>query len=160
MVPPSMICMSIYFSRYITIICSVAFSYISGRFAVNFSPQWGQRKWSCSVVSYSLCLMNCSPPGSSIHGIFQARVLGWVAISFSRGSSPTQGSNLGLLYCRQTLYHLSHQGRPYHHCRWHQIWPFMITITQHLFFKHPYSQKVLWLPRIPRYNSVGSDLKA
>ena len=31
--------------------------------------------------------MDCSPPGSSIHGILQARVLEWVAISFSRGSS-------------------------------------------------------------------------
>ena len=31
--------------------------------------------------------VDCSPPGSSIHGIFQARVLEWVAISFSRGSS-------------------------------------------------------------------------
>ena len=30
--------------------------------------------------------MDCSPPGSSIHGSFQARVLEWVAISFSRGS--------------------------------------------------------------------------
>ena len=39
-----------------------------------------------------LCLtlcdpMDCSLPGSSIHGIFQARILEWVAISFSRGSS-------------------------------------------------------------------------
>ena len=31
--------------------------------------------------------MDCSPPGSSIHGIFQARILEWVAIAFSRGSS-------------------------------------------------------------------------
>ena len=31
--------------------------------------------------------MDCSPPGSSVHGIFQARVLEWGAISFSRGSS-------------------------------------------------------------------------
>ena len=31
--------------------------------------------------------MDCSLPGSSIHGIFQARVLEWAAISFSRGSS-------------------------------------------------------------------------
>ena len=31
--------------------------------------------------------LDCSLPGSSIHGIFQARVLEWVAISFSRGSS-------------------------------------------------------------------------
>ena len=31
--------------------------------------------------------MDCSPPGSSVHGILQARILEWVAISFSRGSS-------------------------------------------------------------------------
>ena len=31
--------------------------------------------------------VDCSPPGSSFHGIFQARILEWVAISFSRGSS-------------------------------------------------------------------------
>ena len=31
--------------------------------------------------------MDCSPPGSSIHGIFQSRTLGWVAIPFSRGYS-------------------------------------------------------------------------
>ena len=31
--------------------------------------------------------MNCNPPGSSVHGILQARILKWVAIPFSRGSS-------------------------------------------------------------------------
>ena len=31
--------------------------------------------------------MDCSLPGSSVHGIFQVRILGWVAIFFSRGSS-------------------------------------------------------------------------
>ena len=40
--------------------------------------------------------MDCSLPGSSVHGIFQTRVLEWVAISFSKGSSlprdPTQVS--------------------------------------------------------------------
>ena len=36
----------------------------------------------------TLCdLMDCSPPGSSVHAISQARILEWVAISFSRGSS-------------------------------------------------------------------------
>ena len=39
-----------------------------------------------------LCLTLCDPmdgslPGSSVHGILQARILEWVAISFSRGSS-------------------------------------------------------------------------
>ena len=42
----------------------------------------------------------------SVHGIFQARILQWVAISFSR-DFPTQGSNPGLLQCRQILYWLS-----------------------------------------------------
>ena len=31
---------------------------------------------------------NCSPPGSSVHGILQARKLEWVAVTFSSGSSP------------------------------------------------------------------------
>ena len=31
--------------------------------------------------------MDCSPPGSSVRGILQARILEWVAISFSRGPS-------------------------------------------------------------------------
>ena len=43
---------------------------------------------SCSVVSDSLhSLVDCNPPSSSVHGILQARILEWVAISFSRGSS-------------------------------------------------------------------------
>ena len=44
--------------------------------------------------------MNCSPPGSPVHGISQAGILEWVAISFSRGIFLTQGLNphlLGLL---------------------------------------------------------------
>ena len=56
----------------------------------------------CDPMDYSL-------PGSFVPGIFQARVLEWGAISFSRGIFLTQGSNLGLLQCRQMLYHLSHQ---------------------------------------------------
>ena len=34
--------------------------------------------------------VDCSPPGSSVHGILQAWILEWVAISFSRGSSQTR----------------------------------------------------------------------
>ena len=56
--------------------------------------------------------MDCSPQGSSVHGIFQAKILEWFAISFFRGSFPTQGLNLGLLHCRQILYQLSYQGSP------------------------------------------------
>ena len=39
---------------------------------------------SCSTLCDP---MDCSPTGSSVHGIFQAWILEWVAISFSRGSS-------------------------------------------------------------------------
>ena len=44
------------------------------------------------VLVTQLCLtlcvpMDCSPPGSSVHGILQARILHWVTIPFSRGSS-------------------------------------------------------------------------
>ena len=46
----------------------------------------------------------------SAHGILQARILEWVAIAFSRGIFPIQGSNPGLLHCRQILYRLTHQG--------------------------------------------------
>ena len=56
--------------------------------------------------------VDCSPPGSSIHGILQAQVLEWVAIPFSRESSLIQGRNPGVLHGRQILHHLSHQGSP------------------------------------------------
>ena len=49
--------------------------------------KWGSWSWSRSVVSNSLRPVDCSPPSSSIHGILQARILEWVAMSFSRGSS-------------------------------------------------------------------------
>ena len=54
---------------------------------------------------------DCSPPGSSVHGFLQARILEWVSIS-TLGNLPIQGSNQGLLYCRWILYHLSHKGNP------------------------------------------------
>ena len=47
---------------------------------------------SCPTVCNHL---GCSPPGSSVHGILQARVLEWVAVSFSRGSSlPRDGTQV------------------------------------------------------------------
>ena len=52
-----------------------------------------------SVLITKFCLtlydpMNCSPPGSSAHGISKARTLDWVAIHFSRGL-PNPGIELG-----------------------------------------------------------------
>ena len=48
--------------------------------------------------------MDCSLPGFSIHGIFQARVLEWVAISFSRGSSQPRDQTLVSCFGRLVLY--------------------------------------------------------
>ena len=53
--------------------------------------------------------MTCSPPGSSLHEILQARILEWGANPSSRGIFPTQGSNPVLLHCSRILYLLSHQ---------------------------------------------------
>ena len=55
--------------------------------------------FSCMLVT-RLCLairdpMDCSPPGSSVYGISQARILELVAIPFLQAISPTQGLNLG-----------------------------------------------------------------
>ena len=52
--------------------------------------------------------MDCSPPGSSVHGISQTRILEWVAISYSRGFSQSRN----LLHCRLILYRLSYEGSP------------------------------------------------
>ena len=56
----------------------------------------------CNLNALFACLtlcnpMDCSPPGSSVHGIFQVRILESVAISFPREIFPTHGSKLCLL---------------------------------------------------------------
>ena len=52
--------------------------------------------------------MDCHPPDSSVHGILQARMLEWVPMLSSRGSSQprdrTQASSVSCI-CRQVLYH-------------------------------------------------------
>ena len=43
--------------------------------------------WCCAVLSHSIMSDSVTPPGSSVHGILQARILEWVAMPSSRGSS-------------------------------------------------------------------------
>ena len=62
-----------------------------------------------SLQSCQLCdAMDCSPPHFSVHGILQARILEWVAMPSSRGSSwprdGTHGSYASCI-CRQVLYY-------------------------------------------------------
>ena len=91
------------------------------------SPGWGHRlKWDFSfsdeevdlgivdVLVAQSCLtlcdpMDCSPPGSSVHGISQTRILEWVAIFSSRGSShPRNLPNPCLLHWQEDSLPLSH----------------------------------------------------
>ena len=63
----------------------------------------------CMLSHVQLCnSMDCSPPGSSVHGISQARILDYAAVSFSRGSSqPRDQAHVSCISCigRQILYH-------------------------------------------------------
>ena len=52
---------------------------------------------------------HCDPPGSSVHGVLQARTLEWGAIPLLQGIFPTQGSNPGLLCRKRILYRLNYR---------------------------------------------------
>ena len=93
---------------------------------------WVQLRYFCNISWLCCCClvakscwnlcdpMDYSPPGSSIHGIFQTRMQELVAISFSRGSSSffftgdllTQGSNLHILHWQADSLMLSHLRSP------------------------------------------------
>ena len=83
-----------------------------------------------------LCLTLCDPmgyslPGSTAHGILQARILEWVAMPFSMGSYwPRNWIQVSPHY-KQILYHLSYQGSPYM-C----MCVYIYTHTHHIFFMH------------------------
>ena len=92
---------------------------------------WGY--WCSSSVhvlspqSYlTLCdPVDCSPPGSSVHGILQARTLEWVAISFSRRTSQPSDS---LLNFRRILY----WGSPPIPWKYHQTHSFLGSEYNHI----------------------------
>ena len=83
---------------------------------------WATREVTL-LLKYGLCLitqscltlcdpMDCSLPGSSVHGDSPGKNTGVSSHSFLQGIFPAQGSNPGLLHCRQILYHLSHWESP------------------------------------------------
>ena len=57
--------------------------------------------------------MNCSPSASSAHGILQVRILEWVSIPYSRGSSQPRDQTWVSRVAGRFFYHLNHQGIPY-----------------------------------------------
>ena len=72
----------------------------------------------CLVAQSCLTLsdpVDCSPPGSSVHGFFSGKNTGVDCHFLLQGIFPTQGSNprlLCLVHCRQVLYSLGHPGSP------------------------------------------------
>ena len=68
---------------------------------------WVKVSQSCPTLCNP---MDCSPPGSSVHGFLQTRILQWVAMPFSRRSSwPRDQTHISCIG-RQVLLPLSHQG--------------------------------------------------
>ena len=108
-----------------TITCGQTAWSIPGGLLEKTPPQWLHGAMvacltpACVLSCYS-CVwlsdpMDCSPPGSSVHGILQVRILEWVVMPSSRGIFLTQGWNprlLCLLYWQVSSSPLSHLGSP------------------------------------------------
>ena len=85
--------------------------------------------------------MDCSLPGSSVHGIFQARVLEWVAIAFSRGSSrPRDWTQVSCIAGRRFTVWATREARSWSFCliRTHLLFccfcPLGFSLSLSLFF--------------------------
>ena len=88
------------------------------------------------VIVNSLCLtlfnpMDCSLPDSSTHGILQARILGWVAISFSRGSSqPRDWTQVSCIAGRFFISWATRKAQ-WHHIKAHIPWKRLVHLSPH-----------------------------
>ena len=72
----------------LALFCTFVFRNLSPPYAWAWEPAWGESVYMSAQSCMIPCdPMDCSIPRSSVHGIFQARILEWVAISYSRGSS-------------------------------------------------------------------------
>ena len=113
----------------------------------NSEPQLFDVCDSCSVMSDSCNPMNCSPPGSSVHGILQARLLEWGAIPFYRGSSRPRDQTRVSCIGRRILYHLSHQKSP-------QLFHARLQISNNIQQNSP----LLFGPLIASHSDSAKDL--
>ena len=101
--------------------------------------------WKVKMLFAHSCLtlcdpVDCSPPGSPVHGIFQARILEWVAISFSRGTS--QPRDWTRVSCIAVLWLVQHSQR-----RWWKKQPDLATgktMTQPKFLYYLESRVCTW----------------
>ena len=102
--------------------------------------------------------MDCSPPGSSIQGILQARILEWVAISYSRGSSWSRDRIqhvLCLLHWQADSLPQCHLGRPsILRWLWLNRWPSEMDPICYCFIPHLCN---LHLPHIDPSSGANSS---
>ena len=95
----------------------------------------------CSAQSFSCVLLfgprDCSPPGSSVHGIFQARILEQITIFYSRRlpDSDMELASLASPYWQADFLPLAPPGKPILHIKCynyhqHQHWQFFISATR------------------------------
>ena len=80
------------------------------------APSSADTRYCCLLAAQShltLQSMDCSPSGSSVHGILQANTAVG-SLSLLQGIFQNQGLNPGLLHCRRILHSLSYQGSPTH----------------------------------------------
>ena len=96
---------------------------------------WSEVVQSCPTLCDPV---DCSPPDSSIHGIFQVRILEWVAISFSRGSSrPRDRTRASCTAGRQFTVQS-------HHLIWFQFLPSFLELVPFLIPK-PTKKQIVYL---------------
>ena len=96
---------------------------LAGRFFITLATweahpwvKWSEVAQSCPTLCHPL---DCSLPGSSVHGILQARVLEWGAISFSRGSSrPSDWTQVSRIVDRRfTIWSTREVAKPIQYCK-------------------------------------------
>ena len=105
---------------------------------------------------HRVCFLEVPMASSSVHGLFQERILEWVAISFSKGTFWPRDWTLvfynagSLLHCRQILYWLSYWGspeRPIHVLKLLFVFLLLICLLlQGRFSQEPVSKKKIILP--------------
>ena len=88
--------------------CSVVFGLAIGS-RVRYT------EWVLSCVPFFCNPMDCSPPGSSVHENFQARILEWAATAYSRGSSQTRdGTSISCIsYIAGRFFTIELPGKPH-----------------------------------------------
>ena len=119
-------CLPTYMARGVLLKSSQIMSFFSPQLTESrpTSSQWSMYAKSLQSRPTLCNPMDCSLPGSSAHGILQARVLEWVAMPSSRGSSlPRDQTQVSWVPCigRKVLYHWCHLGSPYQLCDLGQI---------------------------------------